>query len=107
MLYGTYHTAVPKRVKIARMKEQPPKKPKKPSSIKTAMRIPTDVHAEIHEAAVRADHPMNTEIVQRLRAGAGGATLAMVVEQNEQIMAELKRTQDMIQLIINALGPRR
>lgn len=102
-LYGTYHTAVPNRARIARMKEKPLKKP----AIKTAMRIPADLHADLQDSAARADHSMNAEIIARLTAAAGGITLASVVEQNREIMAELKRTQDMIQVIIAAIGPRR
>jgi hypothetical protein len=103
MLYGTYNTSVPKRARIARMKEKPPKKP----SIKTAMRIPVDLHSDLQDAAARADHSMNTEIVARLTAAAGGASITAVIEQNKQIMAELKKTQDMVQLIIEAIKPRR
>jgi 3-hydroxy-3-methylglutaryl CoA synthase len=50
---------------------------------------------------------MNTEIVARLTAAAGGASITAVIEQNKQIMAELKKTQDMVQLIIDAIKPRR
>jgi hypothetical protein len=102
-LYGTYNTFVPKRARIARMKEKPPKKP----FIKTAMRLPATLHADIEDAAIRADHSMNTEIVARLTAAAGGASITAVIEQNKQIMTELKKTQDMVQRIIDAIKPRR
>jgi hypothetical protein len=102
-LYGTYNTSVQKRARIARMTEKPPKKP----SIKTAMRIPADLHSDIQDAAARADHSMNAEIVARLTAAAGGASITAVIEQNKQIMAELKKTQDMVQFIIDAIKPRR
>lgn len=85
------------------MKEKPPKKP----AIKTAMRIPADLHADLQDAAIRADHSMNAEIISRLTAAAGGASLSAILEQNEQIMAELKKTQDMVQSILAAIGPRR
>lgn len=85
------------------MKEKPPKKP----SVKTAMRIPADLHQDLQDSAARADQSMNAEIVARLTAAAGGASLAMLVEQNKQIMDELKKTQDMIQTIIAAITPRR
>jgi hypothetical protein len=102
-LYGTYNTSVPKRAKIARMTEKPLKKP----AIKTAMRIPADLHADLQDAAARADHSMNTEIISRLTAALGGASIAAIMEQNNLIMAELKRTQDMVRTIIDAIGPRR
>lgn len=88
------------------MKEKPPKTPKAPSK-KTAMRLPADLHAELQEIADKSGHSMNVEIVARLQAMSGGATIASLQEQNKQIMAELKRTQDMIQEIITAIGPRR
>jgi hypothetical protein len=85
------------------MKEKPPKKP----FIKTAMRLPADLHADIEDAAIRADHSMNDEIIARCAAAAGGASITAVMEQNKQLMAELRRTQEMVQSIINAIGPRR
>jgi hypothetical protein len=101
-LYGTYNTSVQKQVKIARMKEKPPKKP----AIKTAMRIPADLHADLQDAAIRADHSMNAEIISRLTAAAGGASLSAVLEQNQQIMVELKKTQDMVQSILSTIASR-
>jgi hypothetical protein len=85
------------------MKEKPPKKP----AIKTAMRIPAELHADIAEAAKRADHSMNAEIIHRLTAGAGGVSLFALAEQNVEIMAEIHRTQEMVREIITALKPRR
>lgn len=92
------------------MKEQPLKKPAK----KTAMRLPAELHAELQDAAAREDHSMNDEIIARLSAGAGGASMASLMTQvrrltaeNQEIKAELKKTQEMIQVIIDALGPRR
>jgi hypothetical protein len=50
---------------------------------------------------------MNAEIISRLTAAVGGASIAAIMEQNNLIMAELKRTQDMVRTIIDAIGPRR
>lgn len=85
------------------MKEKPPKKP----AIKTAMRIPADLHADLQEAAERAGHSMNAEIVDRLTAAAGGASLSAVLEQNQRMMVEVTKTQEMVQSILSAIGPRR
>jgi hypothetical protein len=92
------------------MKEQPPKKP----AIKTAMRLPAELHADLKEAAEREDHSMNDEIIARLNSVAGGATLAAILsqirrlsEENQQLKAEIERTQQMVQTIIDALGPSR
>jgi predicted HicB family RNase H-like nuclease len=85
------------------MKEKPPKKP----AIKTAMRIPADLHADLLEAADRAGHSMNVEIINRLTAAAGGVSLSTLAEQNAQMIAETRRTQEMVQEIIDAITPRR
>jgi hypothetical protein len=96
------------------MKEQPPKKP----YIKSAVRLPADLHADIKESALREDHSMNDEIIRRLAAMSGGASLATILahirrlsDENQQLKAELKaeskKTQDMVQTIIDALSPRR
>jgi hypothetical protein len=102
-LYGACNTDVQNRAKIVRMKETPPKKP----AIKTAMRIPAELHAGLQDAAARAGHSMNTEIIARLTAAAEGASIAAVMEQNRQLMAEVKRNQELIQEIIAAISPRR
>ena len=92
------------------MKEQPPKKP----PIKTAMRLPADLHADLQDVAEREGHSMNTEIVSRLTAAAGGASLAGVmkqnrtlIEQNNRLAAELAEVKGMLQTVVDALGPRR
>jgi len=76
------------------------KKPEKKPSVKTAMRIPAELHAELQEAAERAGHSMNDEIIERLAAGSGGATLRDVLEQGA-------RTQNMVKQIIDAISATR
>jgi hypothetical protein len=92
------------------MKEQPPKKP----PIKTAMRLPAELHADLKEAADREDHSMNDEIILRCTAMSGGASLATLLaeirglrEEHRQLRADQKKTQQMVQTIIDALGPTR
>jgi Cys-tRNA synthase (O-phospho-L-seryl-tRNA:Cys-tRNA synthase) len=92
------------------MKEQSPKKP----PIKTAMRLPAELHADLKEAAEREDHSMNDEIILRCTAMSGGASLATILaqtqrlsEENRQLKAEIQKTQQMVQSIIDALGPGR
>jgi plasmid stability protein len=79
----------------------PVEKKKKPT---TTVRLPPDLHAEVKEAAARAGHSMNDEIIERLRslsnANLGGPTLRDVVRQNE-------KTQLMVQQIIDAISPKR
>lgn len=69
--------------------------------IKTALRLPRELHAEIKSSADFHGRSMNAEIIARLSAfPAGPATL-------EQLAAQNRRTQDMVQMIIDALTPRR
>jgi hypothetical protein len=69
--------------------------------IKTALRLPPDLHAEIKSAAEYHGRSMNAEILARLTATpAGPATLDTLAEQQQ-------RTQAMVQQIIDALTPRR
>ena len=88
------------------MKEQPLNK--------TAMRLPADLHADLKDAAAREGYSMNDDIIARLAAGAGGSSMASLLaqtrklsEENQELKAEIKKTQDMVQVIIDALSPRR
>lgn len=65
----------------------------------TTVRLPPDLHAEIKAAAERAGHSMNVEIVARLSAPSG-QTLRDISRQNQ-------KTQEMIQIIIDAISVRR
>lgn len=60
------------------------------------MRLPPDLHAEIKDAAARAGHSMNVEIIARLTAQPVDITLRDVARQNV-------RTQEMIQRLIDTL----
>lgn len=75
------------------------KKPEKQESVVTTIRIPLELHAELKAAAHMAGHPMNAEIIARLWAIPKGVTLTDIARQNIQ-------TQEMIQQIIDAIGPR-
>lgn len=67
---------------------------KEPST--TTVRLPPELHAEIKDAAARAGHSMNLEIIARLSARPTGLTLQDIARQNV-------RTQEMIQQLINTL----
>lgn len=75
------------------------KPPKKTKDVKTAFRLPAALHAEIKEAAERAGHSMNAEVIARLSTPVGH-TLMDIARQN-------LKTQEMVQQIIDAIGPRR
>lgn len=44
------------------------KKPSQKDYVKTALRLPPDLHAALHEAAAEGDRTYNGEIVNRLRS---------------------------------------
>jgi hypothetical protein len=67
---------------------------------KTTLYLPLALHAAIHDAAERAGHSMNDEILARLASAEGPVTLRDVYRQNEH-------TQTMVQQIIDAISPRR
>lgn len=57
---------------------------------------------------------MNAEIIVRLTAAAGGASLLTVMEQNRQLIkqnkllaAEVSEIKSMLQAVVDAIGPRR
>jgi len=92
--------------------KQPP--PSNKPAIKTAMRIPAELHADLQDAAEREGHSMNAEIIVRLTAAAGGASLLTVMEQNRQLIkqnkllaAEVSEIKSMLQAVVDAIGPRR
>jgi hypothetical protein len=60
------------------------------------IRLPSELHDEIFDAAQRAGHSMNAEIVLRLTRAPTEITLADVSRQNV-------RTQKMLQQLIDAL----
>lgn len=60
------------------------------------MRLPPDLHSEIKDAAARAGHSMNAEIVARLAAQPRDITLSDIARQNA-------RMQLMLQKLIDAL----
>jgi predicted transcriptional regulator len=66
--------------------------------IKTALRLPRELHAEIKDAAEYHGRSMNAEIISRLESA--GVTLSEIAQQNI-------KTQGMIQQIIDAISMRR
>ena len=70
----------------------PAKKPTQTAYIKTALRLPPELHAEIHAAAEHLGHSMNAEILNRLRAS-----------QPAQITAELSEIKLALRKIMDAV----
>lgn len=75
------------------MTTPPAKKTTQSDYIKTALRLPPDLHAEILADAERHGHSMNTEILFRLRAAAPG-----------RLPAELSEIKAMLQRVIEAVA---
>ncbi|MDQ1921681.1 toxin-antitoxin system HicB family antitoxin [Massilia pseudoviolaceinigra] len=71
----------------------PTKKTTQAEYIKTALRLPPDLHAEIQAEADRQGHSMNTEILFRLRAAAPG-----------RLPAELDEIKAMLQKVVDAIA---
>lgn len=68
--------------------------------IKTALRLPRDLHKEIKEAAEYNGRSMNAEIIARLDSKPKGTTLDDLARQNKDLRA-------LVQRIIEAITPRR
>jgi hypothetical protein len=59
--------------------------------LKTALRLPRDLHARIHEAAEKAGRSMNAEIVARLEASFPSLTREPIsAEDLREIVADLR-----------------
>ena len=67
-----------------------------PKAGTTTVRLPPELHAEIKDAAARAGHSMNVEIIERLSAQPAALTLRDIARQNV-------RTQELIQRLIDTL----
>lgn len=68
----------------------------KPKPGTTTVRLPPELHAEIKDAAARAGHSMNVEIIARLLAAPSDITLRDIARQNA-------RMHEMIQRLIDTL----
>jgi hypothetical protein len=68
--------------------------------IRTALRLPRDLHQRVQEDAERNGRTMNAEIIARLASDYAGVTLPDIARQNE-------KTHSMIQQIIDAISIRR
>ena len=69
---------------------KPPTKKTTGSVVKTALRLPSELHAELHEAAEINGRSLNAEIVFRLQAN----PLHHVERQNDEIKLMLRQLLD-------------
>jgi hypothetical protein len=68
------------------MSKPPTQKPSQDNWVKTALRLPPELHLELQDAALRNGHSMNAEIIARMKA----ATISCQLEKIAQEIAEIK-----------------
>jgi hypothetical protein len=63
--------------------------------VKTALRLPKGLHADIQAAAATSGRSMNAEIIDRLQSGSSDATAALLrrLEGSERALLESQRKQ--------------
>jgi predicted HicB family RNase H-like nuclease len=76
------------------MKKPTPQKPKQNDFIKSAVRLPPELHAEVKDAAARNGHSLNDEIIARLRISPVEAKLNEVVVQGAEIKTLMRKILD-------------
>lgn len=67
--------------------------------IRTAMRLPRALHAEVRKAASEAGHTMNAEIIARVAAASEVASFKVVMRQNEELKLLMREMLDRIELM--------
>jgi TRAP-type mannitol/chloroaromatic compound transport system substrate-binding protein len=67
--------------------------------IRTAMRLPRDLHAEVRKAAKAAGHTMNAEIIARVAAAEDRPSLKDLMQQNAELKAMMREILDAIELL--------
>lgn len=76
------------------MQKPPIQKPRKIPPIKTAFRLPPDLHAEIKATADRNGRPMNAEIIARLQAAPVQERLDELIKSNTELKRMVKQLLD-------------
>lgn len=67
--------------------------------IRTAMRLPRDLHAEVRKAAQAAGHTMNAEIIARVAAANEIASFKVVMRQNEELKLLMREMLDRLDML--------
>jgi hypothetical protein len=78
------------------MNKPPIQKPKRKPPVNTGVRLPPDLHEEIHTSAKLADRSMNAEIITRLRVSPVEARLNDMAAQIAELKAMLRKVLDKI-----------
>lgn len=69
------------------MLKPPVQKPKQQSYVKTAIRIPQELHLDLTRAAKENDHSLNDEMLARLNT----TLLGEITRQNEELKMMLRQ----------------
>ena len=72
------------------MTKPPAKKTTQSEHIKTALRLPPDLHTEIQDAALRNGRSMNAEILTRLKSS-----------RIDEVLAELTEVKAMVRKVLD------
>lgn len=78
------------------MQKPPLKKATQDGFIKSAIRLPPSLHAEMADVALRTGHSLNDEIISRCQALPIQQQLQALTDENAQIRAMIKELLDLV-----------
>lgn len=67
--------------------------------VRTALRLPPDLHEAVKAAAKGAGHTMNAEIIARIAAAEENASFKAVLKQNEELRRLMLEMLERIELL--------
>lgn len=67
--------------------------------IRTAIRLPPDLHASVRAAAKAAGRTMNAELIHRVASAEEVASFKQLVRQNDELRAMMREMLDQIELL--------
>lgn len=67
--------------------------------IRTAIRLPRDLHADVRKAAAIAGHTMNAELIARIAGAEDRGAIHALTKQNERILKILSEMSETIELL--------
>ncbi|MDB5937486.1 MAG: Arc-like binding protein [Massilia sp.] len=67
--------------------------------IRTAIRLPPDLHASVRVAAKAAGRTMNAELIYRVSSAEEVASFKQLVRQNDELRAMMREMLDQIELL--------
>lgn len=67
--------------------------------IRTALRLPPELHRQVKAAAKAAGHTMNAEILARVAAAEDRASFRLLVKQNDELRRMMREMLERIELL--------